>query len=396
MNPRLNLLQPYPFERLRSLLGAATPPANLAALDLSIGEPKHPTPALLCEALAGGLDGLASYPLTAGTPTLREAIAGWLARRYRLSALDATTEVLPVNGSREALFAFAQAVIDPAGGARVVCPNPFYQIYEGAALLAGAQPWYVEQMPENGFRCDWAAVPAAAWADTRLLYACSPGNPTGAVLTLEDWRTLFELSDRHGFVIASDECYSEIYFDEAAPPLGALQAAQALGRTDWRRLVVFSSLSKRSNAPGLRSGFVAGDASVLRRFLLYRTYHGSAMGLPVQAASVAAWNDEAHVAANRALYRRKFDAVTPVLARVLETARPQAGFYLWARVPGGDDQAFCRDLYAQYNVRVLPGSFLAREHDGRNPGRGFVRIALVDSLERCIEAAGRIEHFLSS
>jgi len=395
LNSRLNLLQPYPFERLRSLLGAAAAPANLTALDLSIGEPKHPTPALLREAIAAGLDGLASYPLTAGTPALREAIAGWLVRRYRLRALDAATEVLPVNGSREALFAFAQAVVDPAGGARVVCPNPFYQIYEGAALLAGAQPWYVEQAPENGFRCDWAAVPAAVWADTRLLYACSPGNPTGAVLTLEDWRTLFELSDRHGFVIASDECYSEIYFDEAAPPLGALQAAQALGRTDWRRLVVFSSLSKRSNAPGLRSGFVAGDASVLRRFLLYRTYHGSAMGLPVQAASVAAWNDEAHVAANRVLYRRKFDAVTPVLARVLETARPQAGFYLWARVPGDDDQAFCRDLHAQYNVRVLPGSFLAREHDGRNPGRGFVRIALVDSLERCIEAAGRIERFLS-
>jgi N-succinyldiaminopimelate aminotransferase len=396
LNPLLNKLHPYPFERLRALLAGVTAPAAYPALNLSIGEPKHPTPALIRDALVASLDGLATYPATAGTPALRESIAGWLRRRYGLNALDAATEVLPVNGSREALFAFAQAVVDPAGAPRVVCPNPFYQIYEGAALLAGAEPYFVEQWPQTQFRCDWSAVPEAVWADTRLLYACSPGNPTGAVMSLDDWRLLFDLSDQYGFTIASDECYSEIHFDEAAPPLGALQAAQALGRQDWRRLVVFSSLSKRSNAPGLRSGFVAGDATILKRFLLYRTYHGSAMSLPVQAASIAAWGDEAHVLENRALYRRKFDAVTPALARVLETSRPEAGFYLWARVPGGDDQAFCRDLYAQYNVLVLPGSFLARDQDGRNPGRGFVRIALVDTLASCVEAAGRIERFLSS
>jgi len=395
LNPLLNILQPYPFERLRALLAGVVAPEAFTPLNLWIGEPRHPTPALIREALTARLEGLSSYPATAGTPALREAIAGWLQRRYGLQAIDAATEVLPVNGSREALFAFAQAVVDPAAGARVVCPNPFYQIYEGAALLAGAHPHYVEQSPQTRFRCDWASVPEAVWADTRLVYACSPGNPTGAVLSLDDWQLLFELSDRHGFTIAADECYSEIHFDDASPPLGALQAAQALGRTDWRHLVVFSSLSKRSNAPGLRSGFVAGDASILQRFLLYRTYHGSAMSLPVQAASIAAWGDEAHVAENRLMYRSKFDAVTPVLARVLETARPEAGFYLWARVPGGDDQAFCRDLYAQYNVLVLPGSFLAREQDGRNPGSGFVRIALVDTLAGCVEAATRIERFLS-
>ena len=396
MNPFLNKLQPYPFERLRGLLAGVAGSTAYPALSLSIGEPKHPTPALIRDALVGNLDGLSTYPATAGTPALREAIAAWLQRRYGLRPIDPVTEVLPVNGSREALFAFAQAVIDPAGTPRVVCPNPFYQIYEGAALLAGAAPYFVEQWPQTQFRCDWTSVPDAVWADTRLLYACSPGNPTGAVLSLDDWRLLFELSDRHGFTIAADECYSEIHFDKSAPPMGALQAAQALGRDDWRRLVVFSSLSKRSNAPGLRSGFVAGDATILKRFLLYRTYHGSAMSLPVQAASIAAWGDEAHVVANRDMYRRKFDAVTPVLAGVLETSRPDAGFYLWARVPGGDDETFCRDVFAQYNVLVLPGSFLAREQDGRNPGRGFVRIALVDTLASCVDAAQRIERFLSS
>ena len=396
MNPFLSKLQPYPFERLRALLAGVTPSPKFSPLSLSIGEPRHPTPALIRDALVAHLDGLSSYPATAGTPALREAIAAWLRRRYGLQAIDPASEVLPVNGSREALFAFAQAVVDPAGTARVVCPNPFYQIYEGAALLAGAQPYFVEQSPQTRFRCDWSAVPEPVWCDTRLLYVCSPGNPTGTVLSLDDWRALFELSDRHGFTIASDECYSEIHFDEAAPPLGALQAAQTLGRRDWRRLVVFSSLSKRSNAPGLRSGFVAGDASILARFLLYRTYHGGAMSPPVQAASIAAWGDEAHVVRNREMYREKFDAVTPVLSRVLETARPDAGFYLWARVPGGDDQAFCRDLFAQYNVLLLPGSFLAREQGGSSPGRGFVRIALVDTLANCVDAAGRIERFLTS
>ncbi len=396
MNRNLDKLQPYPFARLRSLLEGVAAAPGYAPLNLSIGEPKHPTPAPIRDALVAHLDGLSNYPPTIGSPALRSAIADWLVRRYGLRTIDAGTEVLPVNGSREALFAFAQAVVDPSQGGWVVCPNPFYQIYEGAALLAGAQPWYVDQWAANGFRCDWSSVPEAVWGRTRLVYACSPSNPTGAVLGLDDWRTLFDLADRHGFAIASDECYSEIHFDETNPPLGALQAAQALGRTDWRRLVVFSSLSKRSNAPGLRSGFVAGDASILERFLLYRTYHGSAMSPPVQAASIAAWNDEAHVIENRRLYREKFDAVTPIVARVLDTAMPQAGFYLWAAVPGGDDTAFCRALYGQYNVLVLPGSFLARERDGHNPGRGFVRIALVESPASCLEAARRIEQFAAT
>jgi N-succinyldiaminopimelate aminotransferase len=396
LNPILDRLQPYPFERLRALLAEVTPSPAHTALNLSIGEPRHPTPALVRDAVAANLDGLAGYPPTAGTPALREAIASWLVRRYGLGALDAATQVLPVNGSREALFAFAQTVIDPATGGWVVCPNPFYQIYEGAALLAGARPWFVDQVAENGFRCDWSSVPDSVWAETRLLYVCSPGNPTGSVMKLDEWQLLFELSERWGFTIASDECYSEIYQDESSPPVGALQAAQALGREDFRRLVVFSSLSKRSNAPGMRSGFVAGDPGLLKRFLLYRTYHGSAMSPSFQSASIAAWSDEAHVRENRRLYREKFEQVTPIVASVLETARPEAGFYLWARVPGGDDQRFCRELLRQYNVLTLPGSFLAREHEGHNPGRGFVRLALVEPLERCVEAAQRIRSFASS
>ena len=303
--------------------------------------------------------------------------------------------MLPVNGSREALFSFAQTVLDPATGAWVVCPNPFYQIYEGAALLAGGRTWFVNQVASEGFRCNYQAVPAEVWRHCKLLFTCSPGNPTGAVMTLEDWRELFELSDRHGFVIASDECYSEIYFDETRPPLGALEAAHRLGRTDYRRLMVFSSLSKRSNAPGLRSGFVAGDAGLIKPFLLYRTYHGGAMSPTVQTASIAAWNDEQHVVANRLMYKEKFDSVTPLVAQSLEVERPEAGFYLWARVPGGDDQAFCQQLLAQYNVLVLPGSFLAREQQGVNPGSGFVRLALVDSHEQCLEAARRIAQLVS-
>ncbi|TXL67167.1 succinyldiaminopimelate transaminase [Zeimonas arvi] len=396
MNSILDRLHPYPFERLRGLLAGVEASRTHAPLNLSIGEPKHPTPAVIRDAITAGLDGLSGYPPTAGSDALREAIAGWLKRRYGLASIDPKTQVLPVLGSREALFAFAQTVIDPRDGGWVVSPNPFYQIYEGAALLAGAQPWFVEQVPENDFRCNWDSVPQAVWSRTRLLYVCSPGNPTGAVMSVDEWRRVFELSDRYGFVIAADECYSEIYLDESAPPTGALQAAQALGRTGYERLVVFSSLSKRSNAPGMRSGFVAGDAAILKRFLLYRTYHGSAMSPTFAAASIAAWNDEDHVRENRAQYRAKFDAVTPVVASVLGTARPEAGFYLWARVPGGDDQAFCRELLRQYNVLTLPGSFLAREHEGRNPGAGFVRLALVEPLERCVEAAGRIRSFLSS
>lgn len=393
LNQKLSLLHPYPFERLAKLQSGIEPDSSRFPINLSIGEPRHPTPALLSEAVCANVAGLATYPATAGTPALRGAIAAWIARRYGVE-LDPAREVLPVNGSREALFAFAQVVIDPAQGGHVVCPNPFYQIYEGAALLAGAKPWYLTQTPDHGYRCDWESVPDDVWANTRLVYLCTPGNPTGVVVGLEEWRSLFALSDRHGFVIASDECYSEIYFDEAEPPLGALQAAQALGR-GCERLVVFSSLSKRSNAPGLRSGFVAGDASLLESFLHYRTYHGSAMSPVVQAASIAAWGDEAHVRENRRLYREKFDAVTPMLGRVLEVARPDAGFYLWARVPGGDDIGFGLGLLRQYNVRVLPGSLLARDWQGQNPGDGFVRIALVDTPANCVEAAGRIVQFAS-
>lgn len=396
MNPLLDKLQPYPFERMASLLAGVSPATGLAPVNLSIGEPKHPTPAVITDAMSAAFAGLASYPATAGSPALREAIAGWVDRRYGLGGIDPQTQVLPVNGSREALFAFAQTVIDPRADAMVVCPNPFYQIYEGAALLAGATPHYVEQSPANGFRCDWAAVPEAVWRRTQLLYVCSPGNPTGSVMPLDEWRLLFELSDRFGFAIAADECYSEIYFDEAAPPLGSLQAARALGRGDYRGLVAFSSLSKRSNAPGMRSGFVAGDARLIAAFRLYRTYHGSAMSPTVQAASVAAWNDEAHVVQNRRLYREKFDALAPLLDGVLETTRPEAGFYFWARVPGGDDQAFVRELHRQCNVLALPGSFLAREVDGRNPGRGFIRLALVEPLSACLEAAARIRGFVQS
>jgi N-succinyldiaminopimelate aminotransferase len=381
LNPLLGRLQPYPFEKLRALNAGVTPAPGLSPINLSIGEPKHPTPALVRETLAGALDGLAAYPATAGTPALREAIAAWLMRRYALPALDPATQVLPVNGSREALFAFAQTVIDPAGGAaRVACPNPFYQIYEGAALLAGAQPVFLN---------DGMPFEALDWRGVQLAYVCSPGNPTGRVLKLEDWRRLFELSDRHGFIIAADECYSELYYDEARPPLGALQAAQQLARDRYERVVVFSSLSKRSNAPGMRSGFVAGDAEILKKFLLYRTYHGSAMSLPVQQASIAAWGDEAHVRANRALYAEKYRAVLPLVGAPLATAMPEGGFYLWVRTPV-DDTAFARELLRQYNVTVLPGSFLARDAHGANPGRNHVRIALVAPLAECVEAAQRI------
>ncbi len=402
MNPLLARLHPYPFERWRELTRDLQPPAGLPAISLGIGEPRHATPALIEQALVGALPGLSSYPSTLGEPALREAIAGWVRRRYGVS-LDAATQVLPVNGSREALFAFAQTVIDPTRpGATVVCPNPFYQIYEGAALLAGARTAFVASDPARHFAADWTSVPEATWARTQLLYVCSPGNPTGAVMPMAEWRQLFELSDRHGFVIASDECYSEIWFGREAP-LGSLQAARALGRDDFRNLVAFTSLSKRSNVPGLRSGFVAGDAALLRAFLLYRTYHGSAMGPVVQRASIAAWNDETHVVANRALYRAKFEQVTPLLAQVLDVALPDAAFYLWAGIPGGGDEiAWARGLLAQYNVNVLPGRLLARDMPGpnlarpANPGQGRIRMALVAPLAECLEAARRIVSYTES
>lgn len=396
MNPYLDRLQPYPFQKLRELFAGITPSSEYTAINLSIGEPKHATPAFIKEALIANLDGLASYPLTAGVPALRLAISNWIARRYGIAAPDPETQVLPVNGSREALFAFAQTIVDPCFAQPVVIsPNPFYQIYEGAALLAGAQPYYLPTLPENGYRMDFTSVPESVLARTQLIYVCSPGNPTGRVMTLEEWRSLFTLSDRYGFAIAADECYSEIYFDEASPPLGAMQAAQQLGRTDYRNLLVFSSLSKRSNVPGMRSGFVAGDAAIIAKFLLYRTYHGSAMSPSVQMASVAAWNDEAHVVENRRLYAEKFAAVQPMLNSVMPAAMPDAAFYLWVRVPGGDDAVFARKLYQDYHVTVLPGSFLARDFGGSNPGAGFIRIALVASLAECIDAATRIQHLIT-
>ncbi len=393
MNARLDRLQPYPFERLRALLDGVPLPA-LRPIRLSIGEPQHPTPALITEALVDHLDGLSVYPTTAGLDALRESIAAWFVRRYGLERLDPATQVLPVNGTREALFAFAQAVIDPTRPAPlVICPNPFYQIYEGAALLAGADTAFLNQTEARGFTLDTDSITAEQWARTQLLYVCSPGNPTGGVLSLEQWERLFELSDRHGFTIASDECYSEIYDPRGAAPIGGLEAATRLGRTDFRNLVVFVSLSKRSNAPGLRSGAVAGDATLLGGFLRYRTYHGSAMSLAVQHASLVAWNDEAHVVENRARYQAKFDAVVPLLAPVLHAPRPDAGFYLWARIPGGDDERFARELFGATHVAVLPGRYLARDAHGTNPGRGYVRMALVPSLDDCLEAASRIAAF---
>ena len=395
MNPLLGKLHPYPFERLRELTRGITPNPAYKPIGLGIGEPKHATPELIKRALTENLAGLASYPATAGEPKLREACAAWVQRRYGVT-LDAATQVLPVIGSREALFSLAQTVIDPSKpGATVVCPNTFYQIYEGAALLAGAQPHYANSDPARNFAVDWASVPAEVWARTQLLYVCSPGNPTGAVMPLAEWKTLFELSDKHGFVIASDECYSEIYFRDE-PPLGSLEAATQLGRRDFRNLVALTSLSKRSNVPGMRSGFVAGDAALLKQFLLYRTYHGSAMSPVVQAASIAAWSDEAHVVDNRNLYRTKFAQVTPLLAGVMDVALPDAGFYLWAGVSGGDDVAFALELLAQYNVAVLPGSLLAREAGGVNPGAGRIRMALVAGVDECLEAAQRIVSFIQS
>ena len=394
MNPLLSSLQPYPFERLKQLFSTVTPNPAYAPISLGIGEPRHATPQLVLDALAKATAQLAAYPATAGLPALRESCVNWMQRRYGLK-LDAATQVLPVNGSREALFAFAQTVIDPTRDAVVVCPNPFYQIYEGAALLAGAHTYYAPSDPALNFNVNWDSVPADVWAKTQLLFVCSPGNPTGAVMPMSDWEKLFALSDQYGFVIASDECYSEIYFRDEAP-LGGLEAAAKLGRNDFKNLVAFTSLSKRSNVPGMRSGFVAGDANILKQFLLYRTYHGSAMSGMVQAASIAAWDDEAHVVANREQYRQKFAAVTPLLEAVMDVRLPDAGFYLWAAVPGGDDVAFARDLLAQYNVTVLPGSYLARDAQGFNPGAGRIRMALVAETAECLEAAQRIVAFIKN
>jgi N-succinyldiaminopimelate aminotransferase len=399
MNPLLASLQPYPFERLRQLFAGVTPPPQLAHISLGIGEPKHATPQFIKDALIGSLDtALSGYPATAGELRMREACAQWLKRRYRIE-INAASQVLPVNGSREALFALAQAVLDPTRkGPRVISPNPFYQIYEGATLLSGAEPYYVANTADNDFAADWDSVPEQVWASTQLLFVCSPGNPTGKIMPLEEWKKLFELSEKYGFVIASDECYSEIYFRDE-PPLGGLEAASILGYKDFKRLIAFTSLSKRSNVPGLRSGFVAGDAAILKDFLLYRTYHGCAMSGVVQAASIAAWNDEAHVLENRNLYRTKFAQVTPVLAEVMDVKLPDASFYLWAGVPEAwrqSDTDFARALYAAEHVTVLPGSFIGRAARGQNPGQGRVRMALVAETAECLEAAHRIARFIRS
>ena len=396
MNPRLDLLHPYPFEKLRLLMAGITPPAGLAHINLSIGEPQHATPKLLTDALAASMAGLARYPVTKGIPELRAAIASWLERRYGLAKVDRETQVLPVAGTREALFAIAQAVVDARDEeALVAFPNPFYQIYEGATLLAGATPYYLNTLAADGMKPDWDAVPDSAWSKVRLLYACSPGNPSGRVMKLDEWQKLFALSDRHGFVVVSDECYSEIYFDESAKPLGGMEAAAKLGRSDYRNLLSMGSLSKRSNAPGLRSGFAAGDARVIERFLLYRTYHGAAMSNSVQSASVAAWQDEAHVVENRRLYREKFAAFYEIVNPVLPLTRPEAAFYYWVKAPGGDDENFARRLFAEAHVTVLPGSYLSRTAHGVNPGKGFVRIALVSTVADAVEAARRVRDFVT-
>jgi len=397
MNPNLAQLQPYPFERLTRLFDGVTAPAELRPLSLSIGEPQHATPGFITEEVITHLHGLSRYPVTRGIPELRAAIADWLIQRFSLPAgsLDPERQVLPVNGTREALFAFAQCIVNPGSDARVLMPNPFYQIYEGAALLAGASPWFLNTTRESGLLPDFDAVPDAIWERCQLIYICTPGNPTGAVIPATTLQKLIELADRHDFVIASDECYSEIYRDGDTPPTGLLQAAAELGRDDYRRCVVFHSLSKRSNAPGLRSGFVAGDAEIMKNFLRYRTYHGCAMPPATQAASIRAWQDEAHVAANRALYTEKFAAVLDILAPLLDLRSPDAGFYLWAPTPL-DDTDFARELLAQQNVIVLPGSFLSRPVDGHNPGRNYVRMALVAPLEDCLEAAERIKSYIVS
>ena len=396
LNPLLDQLHPYPFEKLKGLFADVTPNPAYRPISLGIGEPKHPTAAFINQALCDNLDGLAGYPGTLGAVGLRAAIAGWLERRYGLPKIDPDTQVLPVNGSREALFALAQTVLDPSQkDALVICPNPFYQIYEGATYLAGAQPYFVNSDPARNFAPDYDAVPEDIWARVKLLFVCSPGNPTGAVLGLDEWQKLFDLSDRYGFVIASDECYSEIYFQQTAP-LGGMEAAHRLGRSTYPRLVSFSSLSKRSNVPGMRSGFVAGDAAILKQFLLYRTYHGSAMSPTIQQASLAAWNDESHVEQNRAKYIAKFAQVTPLLQEVLDVTLPDAGFYLWARVDklaAISDTEYAKRLYAEYNVTVLPGSYLARQANGINPGQQRIRMALVAEVDECLEAAQRIVAF---
>ncbi|GAB3094735.1 succinyldiaminopimelate transaminase [Aestuariicella hydrocarbonica] len=397
MNPDLERLQPYPFEKLNALKAQVTAPDHLPHIALSIGEPKHEPPAFVLQSLSDNLSRVVNYPSTKGLPELRETIAQWLTRRFKLTpgSVDAERQVLPVNGTREALFAFAQAVIDRNKQPLVVSPNPFYQIYEGAAFLAGADPYFLNCDVDSGYLPDFDSVPADVWQRCQLLFLCSPGNPTGTVIDTATLQKLIALADEHDFIIASDECYSELYFDEDQPPVGLLQACAELGRDDYRRCVVFHSLSKRSNLPGLRSGFVAGDGEVLEKFLLYRTYHGCAMPVTNQLASIAAWNDEAHVKANRDAYRAKFDAVLNILEGVLEVERPDASFYLWAKTGNMSDVDFAQQLFAEQNITVLPGRYIAREANGTNPGENHVRMALVATVEECVAAAERIKQFMA-
>lgn len=397
MNKDLSLLQPYPFEKLTALKAQVTPPADLEHIAFSIGEPKHPAPEFVAESLTENMGRLCNYPTTKGLPELRQAIAQWCERRFKLKAgsMDPETNVLPVNGTREAIFAFTQAAVNRSDDALVVSPNPFYQIYEGAAYLAGAKPYYLNCVAENGFIPDFDAVPESVWQNCQLLFLCSPSNPTGAVTDLDTLKKLIALSDKYDFIVASDECYSEIYLDEANPPVGLLQACAELGRDDYKNCIVMHSLSKRSNLPGLRSGFVAGDAALLGPFLQYRTYHGCSMPVQHQLASIAAWNDEAHVLENRDQYRRKFDAVIEILSPVMDVQKPDASFYLWAKTPI-DDDTFAQGLFEQQNLTVLPGRYLSRETDGILPGAGFVRMALVATLEECIEGAHRIRKYVES
>ena len=396
MNPHLHQLHPYPFERLRKLLGPLTPPAALPPVNLSIGEPQHATPKFVIDALNANMSGLSRYPITTGSDALRDTIAAWLSRRHHLQHLG-RDHVLPTQGSREALFAITQTLVDPGAQSFALMPNPFYQIYEGAALLAGATPYFLNATSDNGLRMPIGAVPRDVLAKTSVMFACSPGNPTGRVMTLDEWRELFALSDEFNFVIVADECYSEIYFDDTKPPLGALDAAEQLGRSDYKNLIVMGSLSKRSNVPGMRSGMAAGNAALMKAFLLYRTYHGCAMSGTVQAASIAAWNDEAHVIENRRLYREKFAAFYDIVNPVLPLSKPEAAFYYWARVPDGiSDEDFAIRLFEQAHITVLPGSYLSREAHGINPGSGFVRIALVSTVDDAIAAAQRIKDAVES
>ena len=395
MNSNLSKLHPYPFQKIAELYADVTP-VDIPLVTLAIGEPKHKTPDIILEAIRDNLAGFSNYPVTAGSLELRTSIANWLSRRFHLAkgVINPQTNVIPVNGTREALFAFAQAVVDnKKTNAKIIMPNPFYQIYEGAAFLAGAEPVFLACTADNNFIPDFDQVSAKTWDDCQLLYLCSPGNPTGSIVSETQIIALMTLAEKHDFIIASDECYSEVYFDENQPPVGLLEAAAKAGNTEFKRCVVFHSLSKRSNAPGLRSGFVAGDAEILKQFLLYRTYHGCAMSEPIQIASIAAWEDEQHVIDNRQQYREKFDAVLEILEPILNVKKPEAGFYLWPNVDM-DDENFTRDIYAQQHLKVVPGSYLARSVDGVNPGANRIRMALVASVEECIEAANRIASFV--